>query len=83
MESQARDMDTNMLLGQDNKPVMEQMKIIIDMEEHGNEMEKQKIELRIKESEWQKFINYKQLLLGLILGQVDQTDKQQITGQPT
>ena len=40
MEVQARDASGNVLLNQDSKPVMEQVKIIIDAEGHKNTMDK-------------------------------------------
>ena len=41
-------------------------------------MKRYKIEMRIKEAVWQKFINDKKLLLGLLLRQVELTMKQQM-----
>ena len=40
VEVQARDASGNVLLNQDSKPVMEQVKIIIDAEGHKNTMDK-------------------------------------------
>ena len=78
MNVQARDTSSHMLTNEDGYPVMQQVKIITDAEEHENTIKKWRIELRMKGTEKQNLISYKQLLLGLILGQVDHTVKQQM-----
>ena len=44
MEVQAKDVANNVLLSENNKPVMQQVKIIIDAKEHENTVEKWRIE---------------------------------------
>ena len=47
---------------------MQQMKIIINVEQHKNAMDKWRIELRIMKAEKQKFFSNKEMLLGIIFG---------------
>ena len=68
--------------GEDNKPVYQEVNIITNTADYEDAMVLWKINKKMKETEWQKFINNKELLLDLVLEQVDQTIKHQLTSLP-
>ena len=82
IDIQQKDLEGKVITDRNGNEVLSQVMVVTNAEDYEIAKELQKQKTIIKEDERQKFVKDKELLLGIILGQVDPAIKQHLNNLP-